>query len=344
MSFKNTYFASANSKDGFVGFFDQVFGPVSYRYILKGGPGTGKSSLMRQLGAAAEEAGHTTEYILCSSDPSSLDGVIINDLGIAMLDGTAPHVCDVNLPGVDSEIVNLGVYWNKKKLAAHADAIREQSAEKASLYQKAYRTLAAIGEMETLTEQSTHGAFDTEKAAAFASRFASRYTPHTIGHESVRLIDGYGMDGYTHLESFESELNYKIRPCLLLEYRLLGLIYQALRRRHPNMLVSYRALDGVTVNGILLPDEGISVTVGCVEKPNDKQINTERFVDKRALSEHKNKLRFSKKCREELEVQCTELFAQIKDLHFSLETIYGTAMNFKKLSQESDRLITKILS
>ena len=36
-------------------------------------------------------AGETVEYILCSADPDSLDGVVLPRLGAALVDGTAPH-------------------------------------------------------------------------------------------------------------------------------------------------------------------------------------------------------------------------------------------------------------
>lgn len=342
MALDDRYFASANSKNGFVGFFDEVFGECSYRYILKGGPGTGKSSLMRRLGEKAEEAGHKTEYILCSSDPDSLDGVIISDLGIAMMDGTAPHVCDVSTPGIDSEIVNLGVYWNKGKLSAYADRIKEKSSEKSELYTKAYHTISAAAFMEGMIHSISKKAFDSAKAAAYASRLAANFKSKTIASPKVRLTEGYGMSGRCELASFKTETNYKISPAHLLEYELLNLIYRALAAKHLPMYVSYRAIDARTVNGIYLPEEKVSFTVGAADV-GEKQINTERFIDKSVLRENKNKLRFAQKCIKELECQRDELFAGIRACHFEIEEYYKKAMNFTKLTKETDKLIEKIL-
>ncbi|MEG2679595.1 MAG: hypothetical protein RR949_06600, partial [Oscillospiraceae bacterium] len=61
-------------------------------YYLKGGPGCGKSTLMNAVGRQARDAGLDAEYILCSGDPDSLDGIVIPALGVAVADGTAPHV------------------------------------------------------------------------------------------------------------------------------------------------------------------------------------------------------------------------------------------------------------
>ena len=72
------YFLGANSPTGFYSLYDHLLPPEQARaiYILKGGPGCGKSTLMRKVAAWAQEAGLETEYILCSGDPDSLDAVV----------------------------------------------------------------------------------------------------------------------------------------------------------------------------------------------------------------------------------------------------------------------------
>ncbi len=88
-----TYFLGANSKDGFYSLMDRLIDPAEARaiYILKGGPGCGKSSLMKKVGQAAQDAGCCPQYIYCSGDPDSLDGLVIDEWGVALCDGTAPH-------------------------------------------------------------------------------------------------------------------------------------------------------------------------------------------------------------------------------------------------------------
>lgn len=88
-----TYFLGANSPSGFFSLYPELIQPRSARaiYILKGGPGCGKSTLMRRVGARMEEAGLAAEYILCSGDPDSLDALLLPQIGVALVDGTAPH-------------------------------------------------------------------------------------------------------------------------------------------------------------------------------------------------------------------------------------------------------------
>ena len=96
------YYLGANAPTGFYSLYDQMLDPEKARdiRILKGGPGCGKSTLMKQVGRAMEERGHSVEYIRCSGDPDSLDAVVIPALGAAVVDGTAPHVVEPHYPGL----------------------------------------------------------------------------------------------------------------------------------------------------------------------------------------------------------------------------------------------------
>ena len=87
------YFLGANAPTGFYSLYSELIPLETARavYILKGGPGCGKSTLMRQIGAHMEQAGFDTEYILCSGDPDSLDALVLPQKGVALVDGTAPH-------------------------------------------------------------------------------------------------------------------------------------------------------------------------------------------------------------------------------------------------------------
>ena len=135
MNQERQYFAAANTSKGFISYFPQIFGGDDRLYILKGGPGTGKSYFLKTIAAHAERQGLTVERYLCSSDPDSLDGVRILEKGIAVLDGTAPHVWEPELPGAREEILNLGQFWQQDRLYAKRHTIAELAQQKKKNYQ-----------------------------------------------------------------------------------------------------------------------------------------------------------------------------------------------------------------
>ena len=104
-------FPGGNTSKGFYSFYRYILTQEDANKIicLKGGPGTGKSSFMKKIGAYFLDLGYSLEYHHCSSDNNSLDGLVIKELNVAILDGTSPHVVDPITPGAVDEIANLGI-------------------------------------------------------------------------------------------------------------------------------------------------------------------------------------------------------------------------------------------
>ena len=135
---KKSYFAAANGFSGFRSYFNEIFNTKNYTrvFIIKGGPGTGKSTLMKRLINDFRKSATEIHAIYCSSDPSSLDGVVLEfgKIRLAFLDGTAPHATDTVYPGAVDELVNLGEFWNEEKLISARSEIIEISEAKKNHY------------------------------------------------------------------------------------------------------------------------------------------------------------------------------------------------------------------
>lgn len=143
-------FPGSNTREGFFSYFSYVWRTLTHPeprrvWILKGGPGTGKSVFMRGLGEAMAAQGHVVEWHHCAADPDSVDGVVFPRLGAAIVDGTAPHALNPSLPGAVDEIVDLGIYWNPEPLRAARSRIETINIRYKELYAAAYRYLAAAG-------------------------------------------------------------------------------------------------------------------------------------------------------------------------------------------------------
>lgn len=120
------FFLGANSGRGFQSLFPQFCAPEQYHdlLVLKGGPGAGKSTMMKTIGAAMEEEeGEAVEYLYCSGDPTSLDGVHFPRLRTAIVDGTAPHVVEPRYPAAVERYVDLGVCYDVAAAKAHREEI-----------------------------------------------------------------------------------------------------------------------------------------------------------------------------------------------------------------------------
>lgn len=131
------YFACGNTSKGFQNLFATNLCGLSKLFILKGGPGNGKSTLMKKIGKKYE-SDYEVEYIHCSGDSQSLDAVIVRELGFGIVDGTAPHVIEPKLPGCIEEYVNLGAAWDTSLLKKSEDTIKRLNDEISQCYARAY--------------------------------------------------------------------------------------------------------------------------------------------------------------------------------------------------------------
>ena len=111
-------FAGGNTPKGFFSYYHYILSQEDANRIfcIKGGPGVGKSTLMRNIAMFMVDKGYDVELMHCSSDNNSLDGLVIKDINIALVDGTAPHIVDPKNPGAVDEIINLGDYWDEGNL------------------------------------------------------------------------------------------------------------------------------------------------------------------------------------------------------------------------------------
>ncbi|MHB9145885.1 MAG: PRK06851 family protein [Symbiobacteriia bacterium] len=137
-------FPGGNTPNGFHSFYDYITPPDTNKiYILKGGPGVGKSTFMRKIAEELVDRGFDAEFLHCSSDNNSLDGIRIPAIGVTMIDGTAPHIVDPKNPGAVDEIIHLGDYWDEAGMRQSRDEILASNREVGRLFARAYDNLRA---------------------------------------------------------------------------------------------------------------------------------------------------------------------------------------------------------
>lgn len=140
------YFLGGNTACGFVSFYGGFCrGAEDFLWVIKGGPGCGKSSFMKTIGGAAEKAGLDVEYVPCSGDPDSLDGVYLPQLHTGYVDGTAPHIVEAVTPGAAGLYLDLGRFYDWQALRASRAEIEALQTRYRALYRAAYEALAAFG-------------------------------------------------------------------------------------------------------------------------------------------------------------------------------------------------------
>ncbi len=315
---KQEFFAASNSVRGFVSYYREVFGDCRRIYVVKGGPGTGKSRFMADLAK-----GKAAKRYYCSSDPSSLDGVIIGD--VAILDGTAPHVWEPRLVGACEEILNLGAFWDAARLEERRGEIEELMQAKNQAYEQAYAALRALGECETASSAQLNACIDRDKLNRAALRLL-RGVKGGNGRRGIGLCRAISMTGCGYLDSYESanDVVY-ISEHLGSGHLLLARLEEICRSRGVDILASPSPLFPRRLDALYLPAVGKSFVL----LEDGDGIPMKRFFGG-GLKDERPHLRRAASLRTSLLEVALERLARARVAHFALENIYSGAMDFAK--------------
>ncbi len=344
---REVYFAAANGGRGFVSYYGQIFEgeEIRKRYILQGGPGTGKSGFMRRIAQHAEERGVKVVYYSCSSDPDSLDGLIL-DGRIAVMDGTAPHTVDPRYPGARDEIVNLGEFWDGESLGRCYNEIVSLGALKESAYRRAYRFLSAAMEVACVNRELVIPALREKKMAAAAERLA-RMIPQGEGYSHTpALFDSIGMKGSVRTDTYERVAS---RLYIVDDYYDTGGYFllrmlEIARRKECAVSVSYQVLEPTLPNAVHFLESGICFILGGEDSSEwEGRVNMKRFVGAEMLTPIKTEFRINRRLQEALQDSAVEALADAGRYHFELERIYSSCMDFDALEKFTRSFCQKII-
>lgn len=333
---EDAYFAASNSKKGFFSYYTACFDAprIDRVFAVKGGPGTGKSRFLRDVASFFAERAFSVEYVYCSSDPNSLDGVILtkNGSSIALLDATAPHVYEPLRIGVREEIVNLGAFWDRAKLVQRRDEIETLSAQKSAAYRRAYRYLASIGELLALRDDLVAPFVRRDAIKAYAEKLMRQIPMGRVADVRTTLVRSVGMCGEVGIwgSAMQGTRLVLIEDLHgIARYLTDALLDLALERRQL-IRVSHDPIDPARIDAICLSDCGITFLVGRQEPAlcADKTIGMRRFLDTLSLSDRREALNVSARARRLLTDGAMAAFTEVKEAHFALEAIYSSTMDF----------------
>lgn len=344
---KGAFFAGANTYEGFRSDYENLLSEDTFEkvYVIKGGSGTGKSTLMRKCLEGAEGKGCETIRILCSSDPESLDGVILKkeEKQIAIIDGTAPHILDPRYPGACGEIINTGDYWDCAYLEKRKYEIIKHTKEKSKAYAAAYNYLSALGNVFRLSQKLSDYYTDYEKMERAAERIcATLKKSRGEGKITYRRTLAVSMRGAVRLTSFESAKDlFAVSDRAYLSPKFYSCLLEKLCEKGFDVQVSQSPIGGIAE--LYVPEADCAFVPYREGVSYMKEINLRRFADSEKMAEVKQKRIFASKCMSSLMEGALESLALAREHHFSLEEIYKNAMDFSGLDTLCDTLSHSIL-
>lgn len=358
---KEHYFAAANSSDGFVGYFDEIFRNEENNriFILKGGPGVGKSTFMKKVCERATQLGKTCECFHCSSDPDSLDGVAIKDMNVCVIDGTSPHTFEARLAGAREIIIDLGRAWDIVKLSKDSSLISQISQKKSSHYKDCYKYLYCKRVMDDLNSNlvSPYILFDKmKKSCDRLSRelFKNSRKENDVTRK-IRLTSAISTKGFVRFSSFEDMAEF----CVFLKepfenFPVCPLFLAHLLNNASKMgisaLVSFSPFAKNKIDALYFPQIKICVSMYRDElaercdrtQRRCKIVNCARFIDAKSFSRLKSLRKFYSRLSRTMLSLALESLSNAGKMHEKLEEIYAKSTDYEIVAQISEEYLEKI--
>jgi len=320
-------FPGSNTYAGFVGFFEDLRSRARRTVILKGGPGVGKSTLMKEVGQHFEAAGQPVSYYHCSGDPDSLDAVWAPDSGFLILDGTAPHVIDPIRPGAADGILNLGVCLEEGQLEKEKEALEPLYAHISAAYARAYRYLSAAHALRDDAAAIYDAAFSLKNRRQLEHEMQALLPQAEEGgtfHAYAQAITCQGM--IQHLDSIRTGAVFCLDvPWGFDVHALLAPLFSDARRGRLRTEVYHDPLDASMLSHLAVGNVLFTSAVFA-----DAPVHAPA-LDKEILRREAPRLAFDRAVYDLTLNQAIEALSEAKSLHDSLERYYIDAMDFGRL-------------
>jgi hypothetical protein len=348
------FFYGSTAAGGYISRFDYIYkAEDGWRaYIIKGGPGSGKSSLMKKVANEFKDD-YSVTLGPCSGEPSSLDAVIINELKVCILDGTAPHIIEPKYPGICETIINMGDCWDYRLLEKNRDEILKVCKQYTALRERASRYTAAIGSLLNDNYRLALDCTDAAKAACFAAsvarkEFGSRKA--VKGKEAIQFLSSITPEGHIIYEDTIHSLCDRVYVLEDENCAASRIIISVLRSAALDS-----GLDIITCPCSITPNEKLEhliipslslafCTSNCYHpiKKATRRIHARRFTNTKQFNESRQKIAFNRKAVKELIEQTIEIVKEANVVHNDLESYYKAAMDFSKADEYTERIISEI--
>lgn len=349
-------FLGGNTSRGFYSFYRYIIAQENARRIIcvKGGPGTGKSSLMKSVGSYFNKKGYDIEYDHCSSDNNSLDGVVIKGLNVALVDGTSPHIVDPINPGVVDEILNMGEYWNEDGFKQYRGKVIELNKDIGRYFKRAYRYLSAAktihDDWENLNNDSLKSSKLNKLKEDLKIELLNNYELKNTGFERHVFATAFTPNGIiTYIDTLYEEydniyvLNGEPGTGKSLVISYMG---EEAVKRGLNVEYYHNPLIPDKIEHLLIPSlKTAFLTSNEINKKSFDgiQIYMDDYLNRQSKIANKEEITYIQEIFYELLNKSLALISNAKKTHDELEKCYITNMDFSKINTLTDNVINKIL-
>ncbi len=358
------FYLGSNAPMGFNSYFEQLENPGNYKrtYLIKGGAGCGKSSLMKKAADSLASKESLIERIHCSSDVDSLDGVIFNELGVAVVDATRPHYIEPRYHGAFERTVDICAALDNKALYNNRDNIINISNEISKKHALCCDFLTVIAQLSKSNIGLYSQFVNYEKLNTYINRVLAYEIKSgknkQIGKEKVRQLSAVTNKGVVAFYNTISTLAKRVYVINDNVGCVSGYMLKKVRERAINagydVYSCYCPLAPLErLEHVIIPDLDLAFVTS--DKHLDfsgtaftktvaviKKVNSKRFELKKAKGSSQYIISFNNKQMGILLEMAATLLQKAKELHDTLESYFIPNVNFEYVNKLTSEVIMEM--
>lgn len=168
------YFGRGNTAAGLYTLYDSILNGLDTVFVIDGRIGSGTSQVLAQLAAAWKDNGWTKHYIHETLDSEQLEGIILEEARIGIVDGNA-WSADPVLEGTEIRVIDAAAALRSGFIDDVEARTKDREQEIASLYAKAFDSFLKTLRIHDEWEKFYIDNLDRERANQITADFADEY-------------------------------------------------------------------------------------------------------------------------------------------------------------------------
>ncbi|RNC28851.1 MAG: hypothetical protein AWM53_01038 [Candidatus Dichloromethanomonas elyunquensis] len=320
------YFLEAFTPFGFISFAGGLLKDMNYTYFLTGGPGTGKSTMIKLIGIQLIDRGYDVDYIRSIKEPDSVAGFFLPKQKICLFDKNEFIVqC---LTGEYHREIDFDSFCRKSKIEQHKARIEELNIRLKQIEQtvinrlrKDYESEIQEGEKEVIEKEqlSIETILSSKEDGPNLTEITKIVSKIKKNYLYYHFLHGLQLDGWLNLAPkyirdfdricLEGEDSAKILRDILQEVKCLGQVMEIIV--HP--------LKPYTIVGIVFPERNLAVWKGNPCRIEEQGFNTKHSTE------------------------LTTMLETYKKARIELKSLVNDSVNFRGLDEMRNDLLSSIL-
>ncbi len=341
--------ASSNTGQGYRSFLPALIESLKKVYVLKGAPGSGRTTFIRQIGLELAAKGYQADFFVSFAGSSSLEGVMCPQLGLAVVKGDCGYPSEHEQRGISCEVIDFSEFWDGASLAGCEEEIAELAEEIEKQLRSAAELLMKAARVKEKISAHGSGYPDPEEVERLVTRLVTEILEQSSRerHYFGTALSIQGLVSYVDGLSASCAGRYVLKgfPGKVKSAVLTAVGRMALARGH-QVEFYHDGFNPENLNMIIITGLGVAVIdgdgLGLTVRPGDIILDARDWNDSNQETASGTDVVETQRRLDTLLEEAHTALLQAESIRKRLRGIFSRAMDFREVERVRSRIMEDI--